>query len=83
MHERDLKLLAGLAHVNAEIGDVTIALLVTQPDEAEYAAALRQVGTDLARVGASLMYRAHELDGRLIDPGDTLTDPAAQEGNPP
>ncbi|WP_414943294.1 hypothetical protein [Amycolatopsis sp. cmx-11-32] len=83
MHERDRKLLAGLARVNAEVGDVTIALLSSQPDDAEYAAALRQVGTDLARVGASLMYRAHELDGKLIDPGDTLTDPVAQEGNSP
>ncbi|EMD22933.1 hypothetical protein [Amycolatopsis azurea] len=81
MDARDRKLLAGMARVNTEIGRVTIALLSTQPDDAEYAAALRQVGADLVRVGASLMYRAAELDGTMAMPVDVLHDPRAIQGD--
>ncbi len=82
MDARDRKLLAGMARVNKEFGGVIIKLLSSQPDDAEYAAALRQVGTDLVRVGASLMYRAAELDGTVIMPGDILHDPASIQGEP-
>ncbi|UUV29153.1 hypothetical protein NQK81_30825 [Amycolatopsis roodepoortensis] len=83
MHEHDRKLFAGIARVNADIGRVTLELFTLQPDDAAYAEALRKVGTDLVRIGVALTYRAAELDGKLIDPGDNLTDPAAQEGDPP
>ncbi|KFU81028.1 hypothetical protein SAMN04489729_4796 [Amycolatopsis lurida] len=83
MHERDRKLLAGMAHINAELGNVTIALLSTQPDDAEYAAALRQVATNLIRVGVSLLDRATELDGMTLDPGFILPYPAATQGDLP
>ncbi|MFJ8913442.1 hypothetical protein [Amycolatopsis sp. NPDC102389] len=83
MHERDRKLLAGMARINAELGNVTLALLSTQPDDAEYAASLRQVGTDLIRVGIALTSRAAELDGKLIDLDAIMPAPAAQEGDPP
>jgi hypothetical protein len=78
VHARDRQLLAGLAEVNREIGTVTMQLLTLQPDDANYAAALRQLGRDLVRIGAQLAARAGEPDGKELDPATLFTDPNKQ-----
>jgi hypothetical protein len=78
VHVRDRQLLAGLSHVNTEIGNVTIELLTLQVDDRQYAAALRKLGRDLVGIGAQLAARASELDGRVLDPAELL----AAEGAP-
>lgn len=72
VHERDRRLLAGLARINTEIGNATIRLLTLQPDEAEYAAGLRHLGLDLVHIGARLIARSGELDGTLLNPAELL-----------
>lgn len=67
MDKRDRELLAGLARVNTEIGEVTLQLLTLQPSDEHYAAGLRKLGRDLVRIGAALARRAAELDGQAID----------------
>lgn len=64
MDKRDRELLAGLAKVNTEIGEVTLKLLTLQPSDEHYAAGLRRLGRDLVKIGAALARRAHELDGQ-------------------
>ncbi len=79
---RDRELLAGLARVNAEIGNATIRLLTLQADDAEYAAALRQLGRDLVRIGAELAARAGELDGTALDPATLPNHPGEETQRP-
>ncbi|WP_410659495.1 hypothetical protein [Amycolatopsis sp. lyj-112] len=64
MDKADRELLAGLAKVNAEIGEVTLQLLTLEPSDEHYAAGLRRLGRDLVKIGAALARRAGELDGK-------------------
>ncbi|MFC3451584.1 hypothetical protein [Amycolatopsis speibonae] len=64
MDKADRELLAGLAKVNTEIGEVTLRLLTLQPSNEHYAAGLRRLGRDLVKTGAALARRASELDGQ-------------------
>ena len=70
MDRRDREVLAGLARVNTDIGEVTLQLLTLQSSDEHYAAALRKFGRDLVQLGARLAARAAEIDGRTCDPAD-------------
>jgi len=74
MHARDRRLLAGLARVNTEIGNVVLELVTLQAEDAAYAAGLRTLGGQLARIGAEMIGRASELDGESLDLADLLAE---------
>ncbi|MFI5587217.1 hypothetical protein ACIA5G_19365 [Amycolatopsis sp. NPDC051758] len=61
--------------MNTEIGNVTVQLLRLQSADADYAAGLRMLGRDLARIGAELAARAGELDGKELDPATLFDEP--------
>lgn len=63
MEERDRDILAGIARVDTEIGEVTLQLLTLQPSDEHYAAGLRRLSRDLVEIGAALARRANKRDG--------------------
>jgi hypothetical protein len=83
MHARDRQLLAGLSKVNTRIGAAVIELLTLQPDDAAYAAGLRRLGGDLVRIGATVLERAQELDGQVLDPVELLRLPEPPDEHQP
>jgi hypothetical protein len=65
--ERDRELLARLARVNKHLGAATLELLEYQDGGELPAAGVRDLGQHLSELGADLLVRAAELDGRTID----------------
>ena len=66
MIERDRELLARLVRVNTRLGAATLELFEHQDGGELPAAGVRERGQALAKLGADLLTRAAELDGRTI-----------------
>jgi hypothetical protein len=68
MIERDRKLLARVARANDTAGQVVLAILGDYDRPDPEPARMRALGRELAELGADLLARAAELDGRVIEP---------------
>jgi hypothetical protein len=64
MIERDRALLARLAQVNRQLGAFVLDLIEHQDGGELPAAGLRDLGNGLVALGADVLARADELDGR-------------------
>jgi len=67
MIERDRELLAKVGRVNQHIGNVIVEMLTEQDGGELPADGVRDLGRNLAELGADLLARAAELDGRTIE----------------
>lgn len=67
MREPVADVLARVAHTNQQLGPLLIELL-NNPDEAQQATNLRELGHHLGELAAEVLARAAELGGRQIDP---------------
>jgi hypothetical protein len=67
MRRQDRELLARVARVNDTAGQVTLTILGDQDRCDPDAARLRALGRTYSELGADLLARAAELDGRMVD----------------
>ncbi|WP_341869001.1 hypothetical protein [Saccharomonospora piscinae] len=66
MIARDRELLARLARVNRDLGQVALRLMAAQDGGELPAGGLREVGEALSVLGGDMLARANELDGHTF-----------------